>query len=414
MRWYGLLPLILLCGPVWAADWPCWGGSTQNFCTPEASGYGKTAWRLTPRWQAQTGTGEAAPIVADVCVYTIGFDKPKKQDVVACRDAATGAIAWEQRYAAPARARYARGDYNFYAEGPCAPPTYDAATGYLFTMGCDGDVHCWDTRARGKRVWAINLYDAFNVPPRKGDRDYGFTTAPLVAGDVLIVEVGAPAGSLMAFDTRTGKRRWVSKEVDQPGHTLGPRRMTLCGLPCVAVLGLTKFMAVRLDHGHVGETLASYAYYSQANAHVAVPVQCGDLISLSTHLGSDDLLRIGRTKIDFVGASPHAEVYAPTMLGDCAYGASNATLTCWRFTPKGITRVWTTNERFKSEGAVIITGDKKLLVFGYHRIALFTLDGKKLAEVANLPTGWPIPALANHQLYLRNGTGTLVCYTVGG
>src|SRR5688572_7167279 len=45
---------------------------------------------------------------------------------------------------------------------------------------------------KGRKVWGLNLYAAYKVGRRPGfPRDYGYTTAPLVWKDWLIVEVGA-------------------------------------------------------------------------------------------------------------------------------------------------------------------------------------------------------------------------------
>ena len=86
---------------------------------------------------------------------------------------------------------------------PASTPSFDAATGYLYTMSTDGDLQCWDTARGGRRVWKLNLYDAYKAPQRPsvggGRRDYGYPGAALIWRDWLIVEVGAreagrPAG----------------------------------------------------------------------------------------------------------------------------------------------------------------------------------------------------------------------------
>jgi len=74
----------------------------------------------------------------------------------------------------------------------------------LYTIGWEGNrdtVFCLDAAGGGKRVWGLNLYDTYTIGRRakigrSGQRDYGYTTAPLVRGDWLIVEVGAKEGTL--------------------------------------------------------------------------------------------------------------------------------------------------------------------------------------------------------------------------
>jgi hypothetical protein len=79
-------------------------------------------------------------------------------------------------------------------------------------------------------VWGLNLYERFRVGQRPASaleqddlRDYGYTTAPYVHDDWVLVEVGAREGSLLAFDKRTGQRRWASAYRGPAGHTSGPR-----------------------------------------------------------------------------------------------------------------------------------------------------------------------------------------------
>src|SRR5262249_37898448 len=147
-------------------------------------------------------------------------------------------------YKCPQYGRHATGDESFYS-GPTSTPEYDRKTKYLYTLSCDGDLNCWDTDARGKRAWGLNLYDRFQVGRRPASglepddlRDYGYTTSPYVYGDWVIVEVGAKESCLMALDKRTGERRWVSEYRGPAGHTGGLVPITVEKVPCLAVLSL--------------------------------------------------------------------------------------------------------------------------------------------------------------------------------
>ena len=98
----------------------------------------------------------------------------------------------------------------------------DPQTKFLYTLGADGELRCRDAAAAGKEVWALNLYDAYGAKqrPKIGRspiRDYGYTSSPLVHGDWLLVEVGSPRGSVVAFAKRTGKEVWRSELTDEAG-----------------------------------------------------------------------------------------------------------------------------------------------------------------------------------------------------
>lgn len=173
------------------------------------------------------------------------------QDHVVCIDTLSGREIWKQSYDCPQYGRHSQGDKGLYA-GPSSCPSYDSNTGYLFTLSTDGDLNCWNTRERGKQVWSLNFYDAYDVKQRpkvgrRQPRDYGYTTAPLVQGDAVIAEVGDDEGNLMAFSKRTGKRLWTSQSKDPAGHTGGIVPIVVDGLPCVAVLTIRNLLITRLD-----------------------------------------------------------------------------------------------------------------------------------------------------------------------
>ena len=129
---------------------------------------------------------------------------------------------WQQSYAAPLYGRRSTGDKSIYS-GPSSTPEFDRRTGYLYTLGIDGDLHCWDTRSNGRQVWALNLYDRFGAPQRpdvggknQSRRDYGYTSSPFVYQGTLLVEVG---------DTKAG-----TQKTEEHTSELQSRRNLVCRL----------------------------------------------------------------------------------------------------------------------------------------------------------------------------------------
>ena len=211
-----------------AADWPHWRGAARDGTTTESSRFDDGAWPPgEPAWTAQVGEGGSSPIVADGRVYTLGWRD--EAECVECRDLATGQLRWIRSYEAPRYGRYHAGDEGSYS-GPSATPEFDDETGLLYTLGIDGDLTCWDTAREGARVWGLNLYDDFGAKQRPdvggGARDYGYTGAPMVVGEALLVEAGSPQGTLVALHRRTGERLWASEAIEEAGHTGGMARMT--------------------------------------------------------------------------------------------------------------------------------------------------------------------------------------------
>lgn len=402
------------------AEWPHWLGPNRNGTTSEGSGYDKGAWPPgAPAWSRSIGgTGETSPIVAGGRLYTMGYHAGK--DTLYCLDAATGASVWQQSYACRARGRRAIGDESAYVDGPLSTPEYDAQTHYLYTLGGDGDLNCWDTAHGGKRVWGVNLYDRFDAPQRpytggSGVRDYGYTTAPLVWGDWVIVETGAPQGSLVAFDKRTGGTpvgtpAWRSECGDPAGHSGGLTPMTVEGIPCAAVFTVNGLLVARLDRGQAGRTVAHYRFRPRCAASLVTPAVWKNLIILSTHLGpSDDLLEITPGAAIRRQRAPHSEVGTPIYTEGRAYKASGR-LECWELNADESKMLWS-GDNFSAEGTLILTGDKKLIACGNGKLALYTLDGRKLSEKP-MHTGWPHPALADGRLYYKDHEGKLECWSL--
>lgn len=193
-----------------AADWDHWRGPARNGHTTEDSGWSAGGWPpKQPTWTAQVGEGGTSPLIAGGRVFVVGWKDGR--DVVYCCDSADGHELWQVSYSCPQHARRATGDEGIYS-GPTSTPEYDATTGYLYTLSCDGDLNCWDTVNQGKKVWGFNLYARYDAPrrprhQRSGLRDYGYTTAPLLVGDWLVIEVGDDEGNLMAFSKQTGERQ---------------------------------------------------------------------------------------------------------------------------------------------------------------------------------------------------------------
>jgi outer membrane protein assembly factor BamB len=337
-------------------------------------------------------------------------------------DAKTGQELWRQSYKCPEYGRFHTGDEGAY-HGVLPTPSYDAATGYLYSLSVDGDLCCWDTRSGGKRVWRMNLYDTYKVPQRPNTggelRDYGYTSAPLVLGDWLIVEVGATEGNLMAFNKRTGARQWVSQCKDPAGHTGGPAPITVNGISCVAVLTIRELVIVRTDRGHEGETACAYDWLQQFAANVPSPTVEGDEVLLTSGLN------ISRTVCIRMALGGATEVWesrafsracSPVVSRGCVYLAYGP-LKCLDLAT-GETK-WT-GSSFGDDGSCLATGDGKLIVYGNRKLALVDIADsaavyRELALKPGVGSGrcWPHPVLADGRLCVKDDMGKLYCFAVG-
>jgi len=145
-------------------------------------------------WEMKKGDGFAAPAIAGDRL--ILFHRLGDTEVIDCLDPRDGRRFWQFRYVSAYRDRYG------YNHGPRASPVI--ADGRVFTFGAEGRLHCLDLQT-GQVVWARDLHTEFKIR----QNFFGVGAAPLVEGDRLIVNLGAPGGpGVAAFDTRTGRMLW--------------------------------------------------------------------------------------------------------------------------------------------------------------------------------------------------------------
>jgi outer membrane protein assembly factor BamB len=410
--------------PAGGADWPHWRGPGRNGHSPESSGWKGGRW-LPGRetWSAHVGVGCTSPVVAGGKVYVMGWEGGR--DHVHCLDAGTGKELWKVSYRSPSYGRHHMGDEWFYS-GPSSTPEYDAGTGYLYTLGIDGDLHCWDTRKRGRKVWHLNLYDRYRMPRRPkvtrtgSRRDYGYTTAPLVHGDWLLVEVGGNAGNLVALDKRTGKQRWASACKDLAGHTGGLTPLKVDGVPCVAVLTLTHLRVYRLDRGHEGETAAGYEWTTSFANNIPTPTAVGQEVLITSAYNKYSLCKL---HISLKGARKVWQVEHPSKACSPVVHKGHVYLAWQRVRCLDLRtgKLQWQGGRFGDTGSCLVTADDRLVVFG-NKGTLALVDtaehspGKyrELAKKDGLfrALAWPHVVLAEGRIYCKDRKGNLKCFAV--
>ena len=404
-----------------AADWPQWRGPDHTDIVEETSYWDEGGWPLgDPAWTTNVGRGSSSPIAVGDHAYTMGW--AGDQDTVFCLDAASGAEVWRQSYPCPKYGRHHQGDEGAY-DGVSSTPSYDAATGYLYTLSTDGDLNCWNTGDGGASVWGLDLYETFDVAKRPdvggGWRDYGYTTSPLVYADWVVVEVGDDEGTVMAFDKVSGVRQWSSECNDPAGHTGGLVPMTVEGIPCIAVLTLHRLLVVRLDPGREGATLATYDWETDFANNIATPAVYEDSVILTSGYNVNGMARI---KVTSTGATKLWEsqyiskVCSPIIHNGSVYFAWGK-LRCLD---------WETGQQrweggaFRDDSSCIVTSDGRLIVFGGRMIGLVeTADRSPNAyKELSLRTGvgssqtWPHIALANGRLFAKDREGNLFCFAL--
>lgn len=176
-------------------DWPCFLGPRHNAVSGETK-----LLRAFPKagpvvvWEMRKGTGYSSPSIAGA--YLVYLHRTGDSERVECLHPETGQRYWQFAYPTAFEDRYG------YNNGPRASPVLDGER--VYTYGAEGKLHCLRL-STGQLLWKRDLAVEFKVP----QDFFGTAATPLVEGDALIINLGAPKGpSIAAFHKLTGRLLW--------------------------------------------------------------------------------------------------------------------------------------------------------------------------------------------------------------
>jgi outer membrane protein assembly factor BamB len=230
----------------------------------------ETDWSARPPvelWRRPIGPGWSSFAVHGHRLYT--QEQRGEDEVVACYDVATGAPMWAHRDAV-----------RFYESNAGAGPRATPALGdgRVYTLGATGILNALDARD-GSVVWSRNAgADTGRKVP-----EWGFSSSPLLVGDLVVVYVGGFA----AYDRATGNPRWSSQG---RGSYSSPHLVTLAGIP--QIVQLTGEGAVSVTPADGTELWK----HSWPGTPIVQPALTGDgdiLISSADMMGGLGVRRIG-------------------------------------------------------------------------------------------------------------------------
>ena len=254
-------------------DWRDFLGPTHNAVSPE-TGVRQTFGAEGPPlvWQMTKGTSYSSPaIIGDALVY---LHRVGDEERIDCVHAENGAPRWNFRYPTAFEDRYG------YNNGPRASPVSDGIT--VFTMGAEGKLHALDL-ATGKLRWRRDLAAEYKVP----QDFFGTSSTPLLDGDRLIVNVGAPGGpTVVALDKRSGKQVWAAGNQWGPSYAspvpavVGGRRLLLVFAGGESKPPTGGLLATTAD---TGQLLFSFPWRSRSyeSVNASSPVVIGNRVFVS-------------------------------------------------------------------------------------------------------------------------------------
>ena len=411
----------LLCGAILTAsatEWPQWRGPNRDGVSSEVGllkEWGPNGPKML--WKVSLGEGFSGISVSQGRVYTM-FSTGNDEFVV-CLNATDGQEIWRFR-----------SDDNYHegqgGNGPRATPTIDG--NLLFTISAHGKLYALKA-GNGEKVWSHDLQRKFGSKmPR-----WGFSTSPLVDGELLLVEVGGKGEkSIVAFNKNSGDVVW-STHKDKLGYS-SPIAITVQGVRQIICFTGTKLVSVSPTDGTI---YWKYTWKTGYDVNAATPVfippdkifissgydKGAAVLQMRVFVSHDDdraaveQIRENRGKVRIKEIWKNRKMknqFASSVLYDnYLYGFDNSILKC--------IEADTGEEQWKTRGfgkGTVILADGHLIILsdrGKLGLAEATPAGyieKASAKVLN-GLCWTAPTLADGRLYLRNEE-EMVCLDMTG
>ena len=380
-----------------SSDWTQWGGPHRNF-TSETKGLA-TTWPATgPKrvWQRELGEGYSGIAVERGMLFTM-YRKGENEIAIAL-DAATGKTLWEYSYAAPFSPAYDMTN----GPGPHATPLVSGDL--VFTSGATGKLHCLDKKS-GKVRWSHDLLGEFHGTVRVD----GYSCSPIAYKDKIVMMVGGPSSSLVAFNRKDGSVAW--KKHDFKNSTSSPIVINVDGQDQLVAFMYSDIVGVDPNNGNL---LWSHPHPVEFGLNTSMPVWGPDnLLFVSSGYGAGSrvlkLTRAGdKTTVEELWANSLMRIHFTNAIrvGDSIYGSSGD------FGPAPFTAVdvktgkilW----RHRSfPRASFLFADGRFIILdedGHLLLATASTEGLTVTSRVDLLTdrAWTVPSLSGMRLYVRN------------
>jgi len=316
-----LVAVLLIVGAVAQGDdWPQWRGLNRDGVWHETGIVEKFEQpQLEHIWRAELGSGYCGPTVAQGRVYVMDrLVSPKQIERVRCFDAGTGKSLWTHSY----DCTYQGVQYD---AGPRASVTIH--DGRAYALGTMGHLHCLDA-VSGKVLFHRDLNSEYGIRMPV----WGISAAPLIEGDLLILQIGGEDGAcVVALDRGSGREIWRALD-DEASYSA----------PIVIEQAGKRVLVVYTGDNVVGlDPTTGKVYWKQPFPPtrmvigIATPVLHRDLLFVSNFFDGSVLLKLSQneptvTKVwQRAGESEeqtdalHSIISTPYLEGDYIYGVDS-------------------------------------------------------------------------------------------
>jgi len=376
--------------------------------------------QLDAEWTAEISNGYSGPTVAEGRVYvTDRVVDPVQMERVLCFDATTGERLWTHEYTC----RYHRVGYP---DGPRASVTI--AGGRAYSLGTMGHLRCLDA-VSGELLWKKDPGTDYDVDKPV----WGIAAAPLVEGNLVIVQLGArPDACIVAMDKETGREVW--RALEDPASYSAPVMIEQAGERVLVCWTGSHIVGLNPATGEV-----HWQYdtpQSKMVINVPTPVIDGDRLFLSSFYDGAYMLRLHQ---DMLGVEKiwqrqgkserdtdalHAMITTPLIQGDYVYGVdSYGQLRCldgrtgdrvWEDLTAVPPDRWATIHMVRNGDRIWMFNDRGELIIstlspdGFNEISRAKLIDPTKGQLSRGDgVAWSHPAFANKHIFIRSDTQLL-------
>ncbi len=369
-------------------EWPQWRGPMRNGLSSETG----LLTRWPPEgppvlWKVPGGEGFSSLAISGNRIYTL-IDRDNTEWVL-CLDAGTGQELW--------RVHSADSYQDPYGNGPRSTPTVDGSR--LYALGATGVLSCLDKKT-GEIIWRRSILADFHAV----NLHWGISTSPLVEGELLLINVGGPEASVVAFNKYTGKVVWKGHH-DVAGYS-SPIAITVDGVREIVFFCGRSIIGVSPDDG---ELHWQHPWITLNDMNIATPIFSNPFLFISSGRGTGSGLFLLSRK----GKQVHAKVRRTSkvmqnhfsscvLVGKYLYGFDNTILKCIRLQDGEV--MWA--DRSVGKGSLISAQGHLFIVGERGDIGVAEATPEGYREHGRLQIleykSWTPPALASGKLYLRD------------
>lgn len=370
------------------SSWPRWRGANFDGTANTGRDVFNKPFSLRVRWRKSIGAGYSGVVVSEGHAVTMASDG--KKDYLISLSSSTGKEKWR----VPLAASFPGKDGS--TGGPVSTPAL--ADGVAYGLGPFGELVAVQLRT-GKQLWRRQLAKELGaeVP------HWGFTTSPLVTGDVVIVLTGGASDkAVTAFNKRTGATMWRSGS-DSVNYS-SPMLASLGGREVVLWGGDTVMAALdprdgkelwRYEHGGAGffQRILNPVKVRPDEYLITYKPDASVLLRTSANAKPEQSWSTRELKLHYS---------TPVVYGSYLFGYSGAFLSCVDSTTGAL--AW--RSRAPGDGWPIIVDGHLVVVTKQGLLSIAAANAQGYNEKASLELFsrlvWTPPSFAEGRIYARD------------